>query len=177
MEKFDLFDIDRKNLGLKQDRDSLVTMPSQTYRQVVHVVIFNSEGKMLIQQRQVNKNPYPNMWDVSCGGSVQSGENSRQGATRELFEELSISYDFTNTRPALTINFNQGFDDFYIINLDINDLKTLSIQNSEVQSVKWASKEDIIKLNNMSMFVPYYESFISFLFELRLHHYGSHRVN
>ena len=122
---------------------------------------------MLIQQRQPFKQPYPNLWDMSVGGGSVAGETSRESAHRELLEELGIEHNFENERPYFTINFENGFDDFYFIEKDI-DITTLTLQESEVQAVKWASKEEIIDLRKREQFIPYYESFIIALFDMRL---------
>ena len=128
---------------------------------------------MLIQQRQPFKQGWPNLWDITCGGSAVAGDTSQQAASRELFEELGIDYDFESMRPQFTINFERGFDDYYLINYDI-DLNQLTLQAEEVQAVKWASKEEILELIKQNQFIPYYESIISFLFESR-NRYGSIR--
>ncbi len=138
---------------------------------VVHVCIFNSKGEMLIQQRQPFKQGWSNLWDITCGGSAVI---SQQAASRELFEELGIHYNFEKIRPHFTINFEHGFDDYYLIEYDV-DLNELTLQAEEVQAVKWASKEEILKLIELKKFIPYYESIIAFLFEGR-HHYGSIRL-
>jgi isopentenyldiphosphate isomerase len=137
-------------------------------------VFFNSKGEMLIQQRQPFKQGWHNLWDITCGGSAIAGNTSQQAASRELLEELGIHYQFDHMRSQLTVNFERGFDDYYLIEyeLDLNDLK---LQEEEVQAVKWASKEDILKLIDQQEFIPYYDSFIVFLFDSQ-HHYGSIRI-
>ena len=69
-------------------------------------------------------------------------------------------------RPQLTINFSRGFDDIYLIELDV-ELDTLVLQPEEVQAAKWATKEEILEMIQDQTFIPYYESFISFLFDAR----------
>lgn len=59
------------------------------------------------------------MWDVSVGGSVIAGETSDVAARRELFEEFGIDISFEKLRTSLTVNFEGGFDDFYLIEKDI----------------------------------------------------------
>ena len=75
------------------------------YHRVVHICLFNSEGKMLIQQRQPFKEGWPDRWDVTTGGSALAGESPEQAAERELFEELGIRHDFSEIRPLMTMNF------------------------------------------------------------------------
>lgn len=117
MEIMDLYDYQRQKTGKTYIRGS--AQPEGFFRLVVHVCIFNSKNQLLIQQRTLNKK-MPGLWDVTSAGAVSTGESSNQGAQRELFEELGIQIDFSNIRPSLTANFIQGFDDFYIINKDID---------------------------------------------------------
>lgn len=169
MEKWDLYDKHRNKIEKQITRGE--AMPPNEFHLVVHVCIFNSNGEMLIQQRQPFKHGWSNLWDITCGGSAIAGDTSQQAASRELFEELGIHYNFDNMRPQFTINFERGFDDYYLIEHNI-DLNELTLQAEEVQAVKWASKEEIFTLMKQKAFIPYYESIISFLFEGR-HHYGS----
>lgn len=164
MEIFDLFDDARKPLEKTIERGQKPGKGEN--RMVVHISIFNSKGEMLIQQRQSTKRNWANLWDISVGGCVVAGETSQMGAHRELLEELGIEYDFEGVRPHLTINFDNGFDDHYLIEKDI-DLKDIVMQEAEVQDFKWASKEEIAKLFKENKFVPYIEPFIMALFELK----------
>lgn len=163
MEIFDLFDDNRLPLNKTIERGQ--KCPPHENRQLVHVCIFNSKNEMLIQQRQKTKT-WPNRWDISLGGCSISGENSRETAKRELFEELGIEYDFSNLRPHLTINFSSGFDDLYLIKLDV-DLKDLKLQAEEVQDADWASRERIKEMIASEEFVPYVSTFIDSLFDLK----------
>lgn len=165
MEKFDVYNDDRCLTGKTLVRGEKCGKGEN--RMVIHICIFNSNGEILIQQRQPFKSSWANMWDISVGGSSQCGESSKDAAKRELKEELGIDFDFSQIRPHLTMNFENGFDDFYILNFDV-DLNTLILQQEEVQSVKWATKEEIIELIKENKFIPYCEEFISLLFDLRL---------
>ena len=105
MELFDLYDDERKFTGETIERGK--PLPKNRYHLVIHICIFNSEGKMLIQQRQPFKKGFPDKWDVTVGGSAVAGENSRQAASRELLEELGIRHDFSHDRPMLTVHFER----------------------------------------------------------------------
>lgn len=164
MEYFDVYDDDRILVGKVLEKGT--KLPQGENRMVVHLCIFNSKGEMLVQQRQSFKKGWPNMWDITLGGNSQAGETSKQSVHRELLEELGIDYDFTNTRPYLTINFDNGFDDIYFLEMDL-DVENLKLQYEEVQAAKWASKEEILEMRKNGQFIPYFESFLSALFELK----------
>ena len=88
-------------------------------------------------------------------------------AQRELQEELGIHIDFSEARPHITNHFEYGFDDIYFVEQELN-LSTLQLQYEEVQAVKWASKEGIIEMIRAGEFIPYYESLITYIFDLHL---------
>ncbi len=164
MEKWDLYNNERQLVGVTIERGQ--PCPQDLYRLVVHICIFNKNGEMLIQQRQSTKKTWPNYWDLTLGGCVQAGENSRQAARRELNEELGLDYDFFNDRAYMTINFDNGFDDFYFIEKDVS-LDEVTFKDNEVQAVRWATKDEILKMIESKNFIGYYPSFISALFEMR----------
>ena len=169
MELWDVYDIDRRLTGKEMVRGE--PFEEGAYHLVVHICVFNSEGKMLIQQRQPFKHGWSGMWDVTCGGSAVKGESSRDAAHRELLEEVGIDIDFSSIRPHLTVNFDRGFDDIYLVEKDV-DVSTLELQYEEVKAVKWASCEEIFMMMDDGVFIPWYKSFIQLLFDKRKHPNG-----
>ena len=161
MELWDLFDKDGNPTGETMVRGTPV--PPERYHQVIHICIFNPDGKMLIQHRQPFKPTWSGMWDVSVGGAVAAGESVRIAAEREAAEELGYPLDLTDEVPAMRITFPDGFDNFYIVERDL-DLNRLRYQPEEVLEARWASKEEIFSMIDDGSFIPYHKSFIEFLF-------------
>ena len=164
MELWDLYDRDRTPTGEVHQRGKPI--PSGRYHLVVHVVIFNSRGEMLIQQRQPFKEGWPNLWDVTVGGSAVAGDTSRSAAQREVMEEIGLAVDLTDELPKMTLPFDCGFDDIYTLTMDV-DLSTLTLQESEVQAVKWATEAEILTLMDSGQFLPYHKSLIQLLFAMK----------
>lgn len=164
MEVWDLYNKDRELTGKTILKGSKLN--KDEYRLVVHICIFNSKNKMLIQQRQPFKEGAPNKWDLTVGGSAISGDTSIVAAEREVFEEIGYKINLKNKIPSLTINFEDGFDDIYIIeeNLNIEDLK---LQYEEVKDIKWADKKEILNLIETGKFINYHKSFIELLFDIK----------
>lgn len=173
MELFDLYTAEGEKTGRTIVRGEPV--PEGFYRLVVHVCIFNPEGKMLIQQRQPFKKGWSNMWDVSVGGCAVAGDSSRSAAERETREELGLSVDLSAVRPTLTIHWEHGFDDYYVLTADV-DPGSLHLQYEEVQTVRWASLEEILEMIDGGQFIPYAKSLIELLF-FRKDHRSAHTGN
>ena len=166
MELFDLYTAEREKTGKTMVRGE--PTPEGYYRLVVHVCIFDGEGRMLIQQRQPFKKGWSNLWDVSVGGCAVAGDSSRAAAERETREELGLSVDLSNERPSVTIHWENGFDDYYLLTLPV-DLNRLNLQYEEVQAVRWADWEEVLRMIDDGRFIPYEKSLIELLFFRRNH--------
>ncbi|WP_300383708.1 NUDIX domain-containing protein [Clostridium sp.] len=161
-EIWDVYDIDRNITGKFHHRGD--ELKEGEYRLVVHICIFNSKNQLLIQKRQSNKKVFPGMWDLSAGGAALAGENGRMAIMREAKEELGIDIDLNNKMPRFTLNFDDGFDDYFMINKEIN-IEDITIQEEEVSEVKLVSKEELIKMRNEGLMIPYF--FLNQIFELK----------
>ncbi|MBQ7784419.1 MAG: NUDIX domain-containing protein, partial [Oscillospiraceae bacterium] len=124
------------------------------------------------QQRQPFKEGWSNLWDITVGGSAVAGDTSRSAAVREVMEEIGLALSEDELRPVMSVNFNGGFDDMYVVTRDA-DLSSLKLQYEEVQAVKWADMDEILTLIREKRFIPYNESVIGLLFHFR-DHAGTH---
>ena len=169
-ERWDIYDVNRQRTG------KIITRPAawgqEAYHLIVHIGIFNPEGQMLIQRRCPQKHAWRNLWDISAGGSALAGEDSWQAMERETFEELGLHLNLQNVRPHFSINYDRGFDDFYTVT-DTVDLDSLSLQESEVAEVRWASLEEIREMERNHTFVPYFPGIIDLLFQVRNNYDGA----
>ena len=151
-EKLDVYNIDKKRTGKVIERKQGVTLNNGEYIISVQCWIVNSEGKILLTQRILNKNN-GGKWEPT-GGLVISGETSKQGIKRELKEEIGLDIEDDKIRLIKEIveeneklNF---FRDIYLIKEDIN-LDELSF-NDEVIDGKYVTIEEFSKMieNNES---------------------------
>lgn len=120
------------------------------WHRAVVVLIINSKGKILVQQRAGTKVFFPNAWEMCLTGHVDAGELSIETAIREIGEEvgliiskkdLSYIYSFRREYFAEGSIERLFFDVFCAkTNFDENDVK---IQEEEVQAFK------LINLNEL----------------------------
>lgn len=83
----------------------------------VHIFVFNRKGELFLQKRSLNKDSHPGKWDSSCSGHVDSGEDYRAAAARELKEELGLeiprarleSLEYIRASPATDQEFVEVF--------------------------------------------------------------------
>ena len=121
------------------------------WHKAIAVFIINSKGQVLLQKRSSNKKMWPNMWDITSGGHVLSGEFGFQAAIRETKEELGVNLDredITFIGSVISNNkkndiLDKHFNEYYIVNKDIDETK-LKLQKEEVSEVKWMDKQEII---------------------------------
>ena len=108
----------------------------------IHIWLISKDyTKILLQKRCSDKNLFPNMWDISVGGHISSGEEPITSAKRELSEELGLNPKNYNFIYQTTIKeqfidgdiFSNEFVYIYLINtdLDLNDI-TLMIKKSSL---------------------------------------------
>ncbi len=86
-EYFDLVDENDHVIG--QETRSKIHAQNLFHR-AVHILIFNSQGEILLQKRSPLKDLHPLLWVTSCSGHVDAGESYETACTREIHEELGL---------------------------------------------------------------------------------------
>lgn len=165
MEFWDVYDKNRRPKGYKIMRGGDRRLGAGEYHLTCHVGIFSTDGRMLIQKRTEHKGLWGGLWDITAGGSVVAGETTGSGASRELFEEIGISVDFSAAAPAMTFYHYECISDYFFATVDV-DTSKLEIQESEVSAVKYATRDEVIEMLREGRFVPYKESFINLIFDM-----------
>lgn len=87
-EYFDVLDEFGNKTGVIKERSAVHR--DGDWHAAVNIFIVNSQNEVLQQRRAADKDSYPNMWDLSCGGHVATGEDYETAAVRELEEELGV---------------------------------------------------------------------------------------
>ena len=137
------------------------------WHRAVHIWIISEDKKsILLQKRCPNKNLFPNMWDISVGGHVSSGEEPLISAKRELSEELGLNPDNYNFEYVDVIKekFVDGdivSNEFVTIYKIISNVKidSITLQKEEVSEARWFTKDELNSLRNELKVIPHIEEF------------------
>lgn len=90
MEFFDIVDKNDKVIGTAAKDE---VFQKKLRHRIVHILIFNNEGKMALQLRGDACKFLPNHWSTSVGGHIQANESYEDAAKREFNEELGTQAD------------------------------------------------------------------------------------
>lgn len=163
-EIWDLYNENRELLGKDHVRGE--QLPIDGYHLVVHVWIRNSKGEYLISQRSANRPTYPLMWEC-VGGSVVKGENSLQGAIREVKEEVGVDLVpekgqvlFTKTRKMIDGKVFNDIADVWLFDYD-GEVDLRNATTDEVAQVAWMDRRQIKELFDANMLVETLEYFFT----------------
>jgi isopentenyldiphosphate isomerase len=85
---FQLVDRNGKRLG-SASREECHGNPRLIHL-VVHLHLFDPDGRLYLQKRSMGKDTNPGLWDTSVGGHVGAGEAVPDALVREAREELGI---------------------------------------------------------------------------------------
>ena len=116
----------------------------------VHIWIVYDKKEVLLQKRSPNKDSYPNMWDISSAGHLSAGDESIEGAIREIREELGVEVNPSQFKligirkksdKCSETFINNEFNDIYLLKLNL-DIKNLKLQEDEVSEVKFIPLEE-----------------------------------
>ena len=121
------------------------------------VVIENSKGEFLVQKRSMNKDTYPEHWDIGVAETVKSGESYEGAAMRGLVEEVGI-IGISNIQLIhsllFKIKYNSPKTNEHVKVYKIFYDGKLTIQKEEIDETKFLTKEDVTNLIEKLPFHP-----------------------
>jgi isopentenyldiphosphate isomerase len=114
-------------------------------RGVVRVFLLNKKGFLYVQKRGENMEIAPGLWDQSAGGHIDSKENPKESALRELKEELGIKLD--NLDFVTSYSFEEEQDGKVLSSFDFifvgKSDDEIHIQKEELSGGKWFNVSEL----------------------------------
>lgn len=116
---------------------------SKLLHPVVHVHVFSSPGKLLLQKRKLTKDIQPGKWDTSVGGHIQVGELLEDAIQREVLEEIGIAIDPARLRPLGRYLFESEIEREYVYSYACTHDGPFCIQEEEIDEVRFLDITEI----------------------------------
>lgn len=142
MELWDLFN--REGAFIATDHVRGSQMPEGAYHKIVRTIVQHVDGDYLLMQRDENKLGNPGKFEFTAGGSATKGEDFKEAAIRELFEETGVSASDLYQLTEMTARFNGPF--LEVIFFCVTDIQkdAITLQEGETQDFKWMSREELM---------------------------------
>lgn len=106
----------------------------------VAILVFNTNGDLALQLRAAHDDKYPSHWDFSAAGGIEPGEDHKDAAPRELFEEIGIKSDLAFLK-VVEYEGEGGADTIFLYKTIYDG--EFNPDSNEVAEVKFFSTEDI----------------------------------
>ena len=153
-EYFDILDENGNKTGKTKLRSDVHR--DGDWHKAVHIWIINNNGEVLLQRRCATKDSNPNMLDISSAGHLSAGDDSLEGALRELKEELNVEFKPDDLQFIKTLKkstkvtetfINNEFNDLYIVRTDkkIEEMKFQEEEISEIMYVPYKQFKKMVK--------------------------------
>ncbi len=158
MEYWDIYDKNKQRTGRQMKRNDWCLQDDE-YHLTSLGVVGRPDGTFLITKRAMTEQWGPGMWEVP-GGGVRAGEESREGAVREIREETGLDvsgcgdgYLFTYHRenPGKGDNY---FVDVYLFLLDFDE-SDVHLLKEETDGFMLADAAQIHELGAQGKFLHY----------------------
>jgi len=88
VEYLDVVDENNRVIG-RETREKIHS--SGLWHRGVHVIVFDSKNRLILQMRSAEKDKFPNRYDLSVSEHLAEGETYKSAAVRGLREELGIT--------------------------------------------------------------------------------------
>ena len=164
MDFFDIVDEEDKIIGKISSQMQSTVKPSQL--RFINIVLINDKGEILVPKRSSNRKLFPNCYDFSVGGHVNSGEEYEEAAYRELREELGIK-DVELQEIAYFSPFKSDSNTFQKVYILKYNKSIINYDHQGIEGLYYMTKEEIIELLNKKpeMFKTDYFFVMNYLFK------------
>jgi isopentenyl-diphosphate delta-isomerase type 1 len=153
-EMIEIVDESGATIGVKT-RSEVHDNPSLLHK-VVHVLVFDDTGKLLLQKRSQNKDVAPGKWDTSVGGHVSPGEDMNMAAEREMKEELGIAPQ--NVVPLYTHVYRDKNESELVFTYQCICNGPFPFNRDEIDEVAFWLIDDIRKTLGSGIFSGHFEA-------------------
>ena len=124
------------------------------------ILVFNSEGKLLIQKRAATKYHCPGIWANTCCSHPRPGETTEKAVHRRLKEECGFDTDLKEVFSFLyEAHFDNGLTEKELDHVFVGQYDGDADPNpEEIDELKWISIEELRKdvEDNPDKYAPWF---------------------
>ncbi|SDE23009.1 NUDIX hydrolase [Desulfuromonas thiophila] len=123
---------------------------------VAHVLVFDPQGRLLLQKRSEAKDVQPGRWDTSVGGHLDPGETYDMAACREMQEELGIAV--RTLRPLYRYRWRTSFESENVMTFLLHYQGPIRFAPAEIDAVRWWHADEIDAAVGTGLLTPNLEA-------------------
>ncbi len=124
---------------------------------VVHCIVTNARGQLLLQLRSRDKDIQPGKWDTSVGGHVAFGEPVYDALLRELDEEIGLRPRRSQLRELYRYVWRSPVESELVHTYACVAEGPFRRQQSEVEELRFWSVDEIESALGSGVFTPNFE--------------------
>jgi len=111
------------------------------------VLVLNSKGEILLQQRAFSKYDTPGLWSNTCCSHPRPGEDSLEAATRRLGEEMGFTVPLKKSFDFIyRAHFDNGLIEHEFDHVFFGTFEGIPILNpEEAHDYKWVKHFDLME--------------------------------
>ena len=169
LEYIDIVNDKDEVIGKILEKEQYKVKPSQL--RFINIIIINDSRKILVPRRSSNRKIFPNCYDFSVGGHVNSGETYDEAAYRELYEELGIK-DTKITKIVYFSPYNSKSNTFQTIYMLNYNKEIKDYDKNGISEIFYMTVEEIKDLMNKQpeLFKTDYLAVMNEVFEIIAKH-------
>lgn len=158
--------VDEKGKVIGQAPRSQVHNGSKLLHPVVHLHVINHNKAILLQKRPVAKQIQPGKWDTAVGGHISAGETLEQALKKEAYEEIGL-IDFS-VKMQKVYKWESKVETELVYLFTTFDFKNFKVHSTEVDEVRFWTKNQIEKNLGKDIFTPNFEYEFGMLKEMKI---------
>lgn len=130
---------------------------SMALHPVVHLHVFDLEGRLYLQKRSMKKDIAPGLWDTSVGGHVDYGETLDVAVRREAWEELGVRSEELELRFLFQYIWQSSRERELVTAFAVVYDGPLTPDHDEVDEGRYFTLDELRQLQGQGMFTQQFE--------------------